>query len=320
MGKGLVNVAKTADEITDEAAAWLARLNADRRTPADEAAFQAWLAESPAHQAAFEEATMVWELAGGMPHDMLHDTPRAARIGRREVLAGLTVGAAVAGGSVFLGGRAEAKVYETQVGERRRVVFEDSSVATLDTDTRIVVKFSDVERLVDLQRGRVNFHVRADGKRPFIVAGAKETIVAHQSNFDVRRDGENISVVLIDGRASVDSSGRMAVLEKGDRLVTSADGTHLDKPSLLPLLAWQKGQAILENEKLSDAVVEMNRYSAVKLAIDDKTAAELRVSGVYKVGDNLGFARSIARLLPLRVEQADGKVLLRVDTDRMRQG
>jgi transmembrane sensor len=320
MGKGLVNVAKTADEITDEAAAWLARLNADRRTLADEAAFQAWLAESPAHQTAFEEATMVWELAGGMPHDMLHDMPRTSRIGRREVLAGLTVGAAVASGFVFLGSRAEAKVYETQVGERRRVVFEDNSIATLDTDTRIAVKFSDVERLVDLQRGRVNFHVRADGKRPFIVSGAKETIVAHQSNFDVRRDGENISVVLIDGRASVDSGGKMAVLEKGDRLVTSADGTHLDKPSLLPLLAWQKGQAILENEKLSDAVAEMNRYSAVKLAIDDKTAAELRVSGVYKVGDNLGFARSIARLLPLRVEQTDGKVLLRVDTDRMRQG
>lgn len=313
-------MAKTADEITDEAAGWIARLNADRRTQADEAAFQAWLAESPAHQAAFEEATMIWELAGGVSHDMLRDPPRVLRIGRREVLAGLTVGVAVAGGLVFLSGRAEAKVYETAVGERRRVAFEDSSIATLDTDTRIVVKFSDVERVVDLQRGRVNFHVSADGKRPFIVSGAKETIVAHQSNFDVRRDGENISVVLIDGRASVDRDGKMAVLEKGDRLVSSADGTHMDRPSLLPLLAWQKGQAILENEKLADAIAEMNRYSAVKLTIGDNTAAGLRVSGVYKVGDNLGFARSIARLLPLRVEQTDGKVLLRVDTDRMRQG
>jgi transmembrane sensor len=313
-------VAKTADEITDEAAGWLARLSADHRTEADEAAFQAWLAASPAHQAAFEEATMIWELAGGVPREMLRDTPRASRIGRREVLAGLTVGAAVAGGLVFLGGRAEAKVYETAVGERRRIVFEDSSIATLDTDTRIVVKFSEAERLVDLQRGRVNFHVSADRTRPFIVSGAKETIVARQSNFDVRRDGENISVVLIDGRASVDSDGKTAVLGKGDRLVSSAEGTHLDKPSLLPLLAWQKGQAILENEKLGDAIAEMNRYSAVKLAVGDNAAAGLRVSGVYKVGDNLGFARSIARLLPLRVEQTDGKVLLRVDTDRMRQG
>jgi transmembrane sensor len=319
MGKGLL-VAKSAELIIDEAATWLARLNADRRTPADEAMFQAWLAESTDNQAAFEDATMVWDLAGGMPLEMLREVPKAHRIGRREVMAGVTVTAAVVAGSVFMGGRAQAMVYETKVGERRRVVFEDSSIAMLDTDTRIVVKFTNADRVVDLQRGRVNFHVTADTSRPFIVSGARETIIARQSNFDVRRDGENISVILIAGQASVDSGGKMSVLENGQRLVASADRMRLDKPSLLPLLAWQKGQAILENEKLADAIAEMNRYSAVKLTIGDNAAANFRVSGVYKVGDNLGFAQSIARLLPLRVDQADGKVLLRVDADRLRQG
>ena len=317
-------MAKTEDQIIDEAAAWLARLSADRRTPADEAALQAWLAESPEHRTAFEQATLVWEIAGGVPHRMLGDTPKTGAVtspvGRRGVIAGLAMTAAVGGGVFFLNGRAQANVYETAVGERRRVVFADSSVAMLDTDTRIVVKFSAADRMVDLQRGRVNFQVTTDANRPFIVSGARDTIVARQSNFDVRRDGENLSVLLIGGHASVDSGGRMAVLESGQRLVSSAAGTHLDKPNLLPLLAWQKGQAILENEKLTDAIAEMNRYSAVKLAIGDDAAAGLRVSGVYKVGDNIGFARSIARLLPLRVEQIDGKVLLRMDVDRLRQG
>jgi transmembrane sensor len=319
VGKGLVDVPKPIDEIEDEAAAWLARLNADRRNSGDEVAFQAWLAQGPQHQAAFENATMVWELTGGLPREMLRDVPRPTRMGRREVMAGLGVTAVVAGTFTFWG-RAEAKVYETAIGERRRIVFEDDSVATLDTDTRIAVKFNDSRRLVDLQRGRVNFQVSADGNRPFIVSGASETIVARRSNFDVRRDGEKISVVLIDGDASVGNGNRTSVLQNGQRLVASPDGMHMDKPSLLPLLAWQKGQAILENEKLTDAVAEMNRYSAVKLTIGDQAITGLRVSGVYKVGDNLSFARSIARLLPLKVRQSGDRVLLFMDAERMRQG
>ncbi len=47
---------KSTEDIEIEAADWLARLNADNRTEADERSFQAWLAESPTHAAAFEEA------------------------------------------------------------------------------------------------------------------------------------------------------------------------------------------------------------------------------------------------------------------------
>lgn len=311
---------KSTEDIEIEAADWLARLNADDRTEANERAFQAWLAESPVHAAAFEEATTIWDLAGGVPQEMLQQGRRKQAFAhRREVLAGLAVTVAAAGTFSFLG-RAEAKVYETAVGERRQVTFEDNSVAMLDTDTRIVVKFSDRNRLVDLDRGRVNFHVAPDSVRPFTVTGAQQTIVAHQSDFDVRRDGENISVVLISGQASVDTGTRNAKLKSGERLMASGDATRLDRPSLEPLLAWQKGQAILENEKLTEAVAEMNRYSEVKLAIGDRAIEELRVSGVYKVGDNLGFARSIARLLPLKIQQADGRVILVMDTGRMRQG
>jgi transmembrane sensor len=313
-------VIKSSEDIEIEAADWLARLNADNRTEADERSFQAWLGESSAHAAAFEEATAVWDLAGGVPQEMLRDGRKKQRFAhRREVLAGLAVTVMAAGTFSFLG-RAQAKVYETAVGERRQVTFDDNSVAMLDTDTRIVVKFSDKNRLVDLDRGRVNFHVAPDSARPFTVAGAQQTIVTRQSDFDVRRDGENISVVLISGQAAVKAGTHNAVLKSGERLVASGDGTRLDRPSLQPLLAWQTGQAILENEKLTDAVAEMNRYSEVKLAIGDRAIEGLRVSGVYKVGDNLGFARSIARLLPLKIQQTDDRVILIMDTARMRQG
>lgn len=310
---------KSSDEIDNEAAAWLARLNADRRNEADMTAFRAWLAQSPAHAAAFEDATAVWDLAGGVPREAF-TIPRPRRhISRREMAAGLGV-TFVAASSLMFRDRAEAKVFQTNVGEVRRVVFADNSTAMLDTDTRIAVRYDDTARRVDLERGRVNFHVTADAQRPFIVSGARETVTTRQSDFDVRRDGEKMSVVLIAGDASIESGGRTTKLQGGQRLVASASGVRLDKPNLLPLLAWRKGQAILEDERLADAIQEMNRYSAIKLMLGDGAIADFRVSGVYRVGDNPGFARSIARLLPLRVQQSDGKVLLLIDAGRMRQG
>ena len=46
------------------AATWLARLRADDRTAEDEAAFREWLADDPAHAAAFEAMNGVWDVAG----------------------------------------------------------------------------------------------------------------------------------------------------------------------------------------------------------------------------------------------------------------
>lgn len=94
----------------------------------------------------------------------------------------------------------------------------------------------------------------------------------------------------------------------------------LDKPDLQPLLAWHTGQALFENSALSSVVTEMNRYSTVKLEIDDARLANMKVSGVYRVGDNVHFARSLERLLPIKIRQADNRIELIGDEARILQG
>ena len=53
-------------ELRAEAAAWLARLHAEDRDAADEAAFRAWLSASPDHAAAFEAVDRIWSDVGGL--------------------------------------------------------------------------------------------------------------------------------------------------------------------------------------------------------------------------------------------------------------
>jgi transmembrane sensor len=45
----------------------------------------------------------------------------------------------------------------------------------------------------------------------------------------------------------------------------------------------------------------MNRYTRRKLIVSDPRAANMRLSGVYRVGDPEGFAQSLAELLPVKV-------------------
>ena len=309
-------------EIRAEAAAWLARLHAEDRDAADEAAFHAWLAANPIHAAAFEAVDRMWSEVGGL-NDFRKDfrTPyrRAASsvASRRALLAGVGL-LAIAGGSALFWRSASAKVYETEVGEQKHVALDDGSQLFLDAQTRISVSFSDTERTVDMQYGRANFRVVPDLKRPFIVEAAEHRIVATRCNFDVRCEDGQVQVVLIHGEADVKPSaagrGQGERLKAGERLVASNDIEKRDKPDLSHVLAWQTGYEMFDKEDLAQAVEEMNRYSTAKLAVDPSVAG-LKVSGMYRVGDNGAFARSLAKLLPIALRQSGDTLILTADSD-----
>ncbi len=307
-----------------DAARWLARLHADDLSAAEQNSFKEWLGACPAHEDAFAEFSEIWEVAGSLPRELIvKSSPPNAVSRRREFLAAAVTLLAVGGAFAVLS-KAQAVVYETAVGQQKKVILEDGTQLFLDTDTRLVASFSKDRRVVELERGRVNFKPANERVRPFIVIAGSQKIVSNQASFDVRYEGDQVSVVLIQGQAAFDvnslaESGR--ALGVGERLVLSPKHLiKIDKPNLGPLVAWQKGQAILNEESLGDVVTEMNRYSQVKLEVRDPEIVGLRVSGVYKVGDNAAFAYSIARLLPIRVLIGHGQVYLLRDDKRWRDG
>ncbi|MBW8709486.1 MAG: FecR domain-containing protein [Alphaproteobacteria bacterium] len=309
-----------APQTRAEAAAWLARLHADDRDAADEAAFRAWLAASPQHADAFEAVDRAWSDVGGLSdlrRDFRRTPPVRSVASRRALLAGMGI-LAVTGSSVLFWRPANAKVYETDVGEQKHVSLDDGSQLFLDAQTRMSVSFSETARTVDMQYGRANFRVVPDAKRPFIVEAAEHRIVATRCNFDVRCQDGQVQVVLIHGEADVKPAapggGEGARLRAGDRLVASSEVEKRDKPDLSHVLAWQTGYEMFDKEDLAHAVEEMNRYSTVKLAADPSVAS-LKVSGMYRVGDNAAFARALSKLLPIDVRQAGDTLMLTADSE-----
>jgi transmembrane sensor len=309
-----------------EAAIWLARLRADDRSLEDERAFRAWLMADARHAAAFEAVNGVWDSVGALSRDMRNgEVQLESGFSRRALLSGGLGLAVAAGGTFAFVQSAAAEVYQTDVGEQKHVTLKDGTSIFLDTDTKLVVDFNNKNRKVNLRYGRANFRVAPDAKRAFAVEAAQKLVIGTRSTFDVRRDGDEISVLLIHGSATVKSTatdvdaGRS--LSDGERLsFTSGQSPKLDRPNLLPLLAWHTGQAIFENSVLTDVVLEMNRYSTIKLEVDDTRIARMKVSGVYRVGDNTNFARSLSRLLPVEIRVVDDRIQLVGDDARILQG
>lgn len=285
------------DDINRRAADWLARLHADDRVTGDEAAFRAWLGADRRHAAAFERASAVWESIGG-----LNDRPRASArpMSRRAVLAG---GAAVivAGGTTLGWREATAGVYETDIGEQRRLVLEDGTRVMLDTATRIRFRARSDTRALWLSGGRIDLDIAAD-PRPFVIDTGARRVLARIGRLDMRRDGDHVALTTVEGAARVEGENAPVSLSSGKRIAMArGHPDRVDQPELEDLIAWQSGRLAFRDETLDRAIAEMNRYSRRPLIASDPTVANLRLSGMYRVGNPEAFARSLAILLPIRV-------------------
>jgi transmembrane sensor len=153
---------------------------------------------------------------------------------------------------------------------------------------------------------------------------ATGTVFLVRSTPEVRRDGDS-GVTLIEGQVVVHGAGGRAkgafgdpvVMAPGQRLrmggaeVASVGRARLDQPRIEQLTAWQRGELVLDNVPLVDAVAEMNRYSRVPIAlVGGEAIGSLRVSGVFRTGSNEAFARAIAQLHSLGIRAADGGLQL----------
>jgi transmembrane sensor len=290
-----------------EAAAWLARLRADDRTRDDEVRFRQWLAADPVNAERFEYVSTIWE-----DMDALRDVPRSEPVPRKLTRRGLLTGSLAVftvGGLGLQWSIATAGVYTTARGEQRRLTLEDGSRLLLNTDTSVKVRFDEERRRIDLRRGQALFEVSAD-PRPFYVNAGAHDLTVRRGRFDMRRDTAHLSVLAIDGVATLaqESAGETPLVRigAGERVRVDA-GNHVeqDRPNLNDVSAWQSGNAVFRGEPLSRVVTEMNRYTERELVLMDERAAALRISGVYRVGDNGAFARSLGKLLPIRIEATD---------------
>ncbi|MDC7684666.1 FecR domain-containing protein [Asticcacaulis sp. BYS171W] len=289
-----------------EAAVWMARLKTDNRLEATEAGFKAWLMSAPEAQSLFDEATDVWEK---LPVAARASRPmRRGALVRRGVVAAMAASVCLAFGFGAYSIITRPVVYETQKGEQRVVTLADASQITLNTDTRLSVRYTGGARGIVMQRGEAIFSVAHDAARPFTVDAKGQRVTALGTRFVVRNEPTVVEVTLLTGKVDVRAisdeaqTHKSIVLTSGDRVMIR-DGMDAvtDRPVPQVVTAWQRQEIVFTDSTLSEAVRELNRYSRIQLIVSDPRVAGLKVAGVFQTGNPAAFAQSMARIYGLKL-------------------
>jgi transmembrane sensor len=134
--------------------------------------------------------------------------------------------------------------------------------------------------------------------------------------FDVRGDGGQVKVVLVEGKVRVDPI-RHEGLEKlipqlaeeqltaGEQLVASpgAGPVVVAAADIQRATSWRSGQVIFRDDTLAAAVAELNRYSDKRIEVDDPRLAVLRVSGVFSTDRPENFVAAVTTFYSIKAIQ-----------------
>lgn len=295
-------------QIEDQALAWLAKRDSGRWSQAEQDEFTEWL-RTDAHRIAFLQFELAWERSARLnvfgvgkkagvvpaPGEWRNATffehgPPPSKV-RSTVKASVPkIAAAVAaflitGAALFFSMRYSGEAYATPVGGVASIPLQDGSSITLNTASKVRVSLSEKERHVKLEAGEVFFDVAKDPRRPFVVEAGDRRVVAVGTRFSVRREGQEMHVVVTEGRVRVEPlpNGRGAqLLAAGTVVQTARDSLVVQKKTLRDAedaLSWRTGYLVFEETSLADAVAEVNRYISQRIVVEDPALATLRISG-----------------------------------------
>lgn len=223
---------------------------------------------------------------------------------------------------------AATNIYQTGVGQRAVVTLDDGSVITLNTDSRVSAHYRPGLRAVTLERGQALFKVAKDKNRPFVVSAAGREVTALGTEFDVYLSKRAFEVTLLEGRVTVtrepapdtasaakpagrDRAAVLAELRPGQQFVALAKARpQVRATDVKRVVSWRHGQIVFENERLEDAIAEMNRYSRRQVVLDDEHLASLKISGAFNTGDTGTFVEALSAYFPIEHSAAQGDTIV----------
>jgi transmembrane sensor len=235
--------------------------------------------------------------------------------------------------------------YTTAVGGYQRIVLDDGSVLQLNTNTKLRVALSEVERRVQLDHGEAYFEVIPDVARPFIVQAGNRRIVAVGTHFAVRRDNGDVRVSVIEGSVRLAGDDLAGEESRADPQATETSRTpdagsdprrmHTNEAALLPAgtivriasagtvrvehrpipeleaqLTWRTGTLVFHNQPLGEVVTEINRYNRRHFVILDPGLATLSFGGNLKPTDPQSLIDAL-RTLDIQADEGPNTVTLR---------
>jgi transmembrane sensor len=317
------------------AADWVVRHD-EGLTPTEQDDFLQWLAADALHREWFARQTGSWSALDGLADwRPAHSAEPNARLlaGRppirwRAPLAVALAAAAAVAAVHFVGGRANPPAHLEALLERR--VLADGSVAELNRDAEIEVRYSAGDRRVRLVRGEARFTVQKDAGRPFVVAAGGIDVRAVGTAFNVSLLPRTVEVTVTEGQVKVlpavspsrESPAAVAaapLLVRGQRALVSRAApeatpkiTAVGDDELRRLAVWQPQLLDFSDAPLRVVVAEFNRVNRRQLVLLDATLGDTPVAASFRFDNLDGFVELLERTAGVAVaRRTDSEIALR---------
>ncbi|WP_049631632.1 FecR domain-containing protein [Cellvibrio sp. pealriver] len=335
------------EQIYDQASLWIARIDREL-TATEQQELAQWLAANEQHRAVLFEMAELWDKMDSLarladlfqaPTQQPSYKPRFyGAVAASFVLVAMVIGwnlnpqlhSQLLSISPFQQQSIDG-VYETAVGEHSSVNLPDGSQLVLNTNSRVTVKYTDEHRLFLLERGELNIEVAHDKNRPLSVVAGNKVVQAVGTAFNVRiRNDNEVALLVTDGKVLVAKQETQPAIEKivakrlptnamavakGEKVVLgSAQETiaKADDNDIAAQLSWRQGNLVFRGETLEDALVEINRYTAVQFEVTDDSIKQERIAGLFKAGDVDGLLAALEQNFNIHNERVgNNKIRLR---------
>lgn len=224
--------------------------------------------------------------------------------------------------------------YATALGEQRTIQLADSSIVTLNADSRIELHVDRTHRDIQLLRGEALFKVAHDPGRPFTVQTKTAIVTAVGTQFNVYERPNGTRVSVLEGRVKITpivngsngsnggNSGAGAAnvipatesLGAGQEAQVTPDGAiqRNAKADVTKTVAWRERRLIFDDAPLEDMVYEFNRYNqSPRLMLDGVPPGSHHYNGIFDAADPDSLAELLSKEPDLIVERRDGEIVIR---------
>jgi transmembrane sensor len=234
--------------------------------------------------------------------------------------------------------------YVTGMGEHRTIPLADGSIITMNTQSRLRVRFFAHERVIDLLEGEALFSVAHDPARPFRVHARRTVVEALGTQFSIYLGNSGTKIAVTQGRVKIFESlnqqpiilnpegliwtdtamfefyqpptgfalgaGEEAHVPRDEGMQTNfeVEMRHMTPSEIERHLAWVDGEIAFDGETLQEATDEFNRYNWRKLKVSDPAIAEVRIGGWFKTTNVNEFVGALNLLFGVRAVAAEDPI------------
>lgn len=207
-------------------------------------------------------------------------------------------------------------------GKQVQVVFQDGSMAYLNSDTKLRYpkRFGVSNRKVELN-GEAYFVIEKNPKRPFIVEieNVKVNVLGTSFNVEAFSSDKTISLILDEGKIDFATSIEDVKygVKPGEKLVyNKLDGscTISDNNTLISQGLWKDDIIYIEDEPLEDVLMKLDRKFDVRFNIQSREALKYRYTIMIAKNSSLNkVILDLERIAPVRFEKSGNTIFVKIN-------